>query len=188
MDSKKLVRDYAYLFLIAGLIILFDQITKSYVRANFTPYVEMWAPWDWMLPYARIVHVHNTGVAFGMMQGMNVVFATLAVIVSLAIIYYFSHVPAEDWTLRLAMAMQLGGAVGNLIDRLTVGHVTDFVSVGNFPVFNVADSSISIGVVVLVLGVWMQERRQQREQAAAQAAQHSAEGENSSLEHPAGDA
>lgn len=188
MDSKKPIRDYSYLFLIAGLIVLVDQITKSYIRANFTPYVEMWAPWDWLLPYARIVHVHNTGVAFGMMQGMNVVFATLAVIVSIAIIYYFSHVPAEDWTLRLAMAMQLGGAVGNLIDRLTVGHVTDFVSVGNFPVFNVADSSISIGVVVLILGVYMQERRQKREAAARHAVEQPADGENSTAETHAGDA
>ncbi len=187
MDRKNLIRDYAYLFLIAGLIVLVDQITKSYVRANFTPYVEMWAPWDWLLPYARIVHVHNTGVAFGMLQGMNTVFAILAVIVSIAIVYYFRQVPAADWTLRLAMAMQLGGAVGNLIDRLTVGHVTDFVSVGDFPVFNVADSSISVGVVVLVLGVWMQERRQRREQAA-EAAQLSAESDPSAAERPAGDA
>jgi signal peptidase II len=56
----------------------------------------------------------------------------------------------------------LGGAVGNLIDRLTVGHVTDFISVGTFPVFNIADSSITIGVLVLILGVWLQERREKQ--------------------------
>jgi signal peptidase II len=56
----------------------------------------------------------------------------------------------------------LGGAIGNLTDRLTVGHVTDFISVGTFPVFNIADSSISVGVGVLILGVWMQEREQRR--------------------------
>jgi signal peptidase II len=56
--------------------------------------------------------------------------------------------------------MQLSGAVGNLIDRLTVGHVTDFISVGNFPVFNVADSSITIGVAILLLTVYLQERKQ----------------------------
>jgi signal peptidase II len=56
------------------------------------------------------------------------------------------------------MSMQMGGAIGNLIDRLTVGRVTDFISIGNFPVFNVADSSISVGCVVLLLGVWWQER------------------------------
>ena len=56
--------------------------------------------------------------------------------------------------------MQFGGAVGNLIDRLTIGFVTDFISVGNFPVFNIADSSISIGVVVLIGGMWIMERKQ----------------------------
>ena len=56
--------------------------------------------------------------------------------------------------------MQLGGAVGNLIDRLTIGHVTDFISVGSFPVFNVADSSITIGVVILLLSMIISEHKQ----------------------------
>ncbi|HEY9525542.1 MAG TPA: signal peptidase II, partial [Anaerolineales bacterium] len=63
----------------------------------------------------------------------------------------------------LAMSMQLGGAIGNLVDRLTIGHVTDFISVGTFPVFNIADSSISVGCVVLLLGVWWQERNSKKE-------------------------
>jgi len=67
-------------------------------------------------------------------------------------------VEMEDWSLKLAMGLQLGGAAGNLVDRLLVGRVTDFISVGVFPVFNVADSSISIGVVVLLIGVWIKER------------------------------
>jgi signal peptidase II len=68
-------------------------------------------------------------------------------------------VPETDWIIRVALVMQFGGAVGNLIDRLTIGHVVDFISVGTFPVFNVADSNISVGVVVLLLGIWIQERR-----------------------------
>jgi len=58
--------------------------------------------------------------------------------------------------------MQLAGSLGNLIDRLTQGFVTDFISVGNFPVFNVADSSITVGVGVLLLGVWVEERKLKR--------------------------
>jgi len=65
------------------------------------------------------------------------------------------------------MSMQLGGATGNLIDRLLRGRVTDFISLGNFPVFNVADSSITVGCVVLVLGVWWQERAAKREKRQA---------------------
>lgn len=152
-----------YLFLagISGLIILLDQWTKHLVRINI-PYTDAWAPWDWLLPYARIVHWQNTGAAFGMFQGMNLFFSVLAIIVSVAIIYYFPQVPKVDWLVRLALGMQLGGAIGNLIDRIRFGAVTDFVSVGSFAVFNVADASLSVGVVVLILGMWLRERREEK--------------------------
>jgi signal peptidase II len=171
LKIRKLLRDYTFLFLIAGALIVLDQISKSYIRANFVPYQTMWAPWDWMLPYARIIFVHNTGVAFGMFQGMSYVFAALSAIVALAIIYYFHKVPSHDWLLRIALCLQLAGAVGNLIDRVTVGYVTDFVSVGNFAVFNVADSCITVGVAVLILSVWLQERREKAAKAAAEQAE-----------------
>jgi signal peptidase II len=164
---KKLVRSYWFLLIVSGLVILLDQLSKAYIRANFVENVTQWAPWDWMLPYARIIHITNTGVAFGMFQGMNVVFAILATIVSGAIIYYYPRIPATDWILRLALSLQLAGAVGNLIDRIFIGNVTDFISVGTFAVFNVADSSISVGVAVLILGVWIQELRAKKQAVAA---------------------
>jgi signal peptidase II len=74
-------------------------------------------------------------------------------------------VDAEDWSLRLAMALQLAGAAGNLIDRLMMGKVTDFISVGTFPVLNFADASITIGVFVLLLGVWVKERKEKKKAA-----------------------
>ena len=95
------------------------------------------------------------------------VFTVLAFVVIGAILYYYPQVSRVDWPLRLAMSMQLGGAIGNLIDRLTIGHVTDFISVGTFPVFNIADSSISVGCVVLLLGVWWQERVARKEKLQA---------------------
>lgn len=79
------------------------------------------------------------------------------------------------------MGLQLGGAVGNLIDRITIGHVVDFISVGNFAVFNVADSSITLGVIVLILGVWLQERQQKRQNADSSPGS-SPEGERPSIE------
>jgi len=164
---KKFLRTYWMLFLVAGIIIVFDQISKAYIRANFVEGVDMWAPWPWLLPYARIIYVTNTGVAFGMFKNMGLVFAILACIVSMAIIYYYPRIPAHDWMLRLALGFQLAGALGNLIDRILFqGRVTDFISVGDFPVWNVADSSITIGVGILLLGIWMQERRQKQEMSA----------------------
>jgi signal peptidase II len=64
------------------------------------------------------------------------------------------------------MSLQLSGAIGNLIDRLTIGHVTDFVSIGNFAVWNIADASITIGVVVLILGVWITEIQEKKKKEA----------------------
>ncbi|HMD79789.1 MAG TPA: signal peptidase II, partial [Anaerolineales bacterium] len=96
-------------------------------------------------------------------------------IVIAAIIYYYPHVENSDWSLRLAMSMQLGGAVGNLIDRLTLGRVTDFISIGTFPVFNVADASISVGAVVLLLGVWLTEMSEKQEKAKIMASDQTGE-------------
>ena len=164
MILKKFLKTYWLLFLVAGIIIALDQISKTYIRANFVEGVDMWAPWPWLVPYARIIYVTNTGVAFGMFKNMGIIFAALAGLVSIAIIYYYPRIPRQDWTLRLALGFQLAGAMGNLIDRILFqGRVTDFISVGDFPVWNVADASITVGVAILLLGIWMQERRQKQE-------------------------
>ena len=155
---KRHFRDYLFLLVIAGVVVLLDQWTKNLVRSNLD-YSDIWAPYHWMIPYIRIVHWQNTGAAFGMLQGLGPVFMVLAIIVSLAILYYFPSVPKEEWLIRLAMGLQLGGAVGNLIDRLQYGPVTDFISVGTFAVFNIADASITVGTILLVLGMWLRERR-----------------------------
>ncbi len=153
------IKDYLVLIGVAGTVIALDQWTKWLVRENIT-FGAQWLPagWEWLSPYARIVHWYNSGAAFGMFQNGNMVFTVLAFIVIGAIIYYYPQVEANDWTLKLAMSLQLAGAAGNLIDRLMRGKVTDFISIGVFPVFNVADASISIGVAVLLLGVWIKER------------------------------
>lgn len=165
---KKIAWDYLALFGLSGLIIVFDQWTKELVRTHLQV-GEIWSPWEWLTPYARIVHWKNSGAAFGMLQGFGGVFTILAFVVALAIVYYFPQIPRRDWMLRLALGLQLGGAIGNLIDRLSQGYVTDFISVGAFPVFNVADSSISVGVAVLVLGVWLKDIQEKRKQLMTEA-------------------
>ena len=157
-DLKNYLREYLTLFIIAGTIVALDQWTKTLVRTH-VPFGQAWSPFEWLAPYARIVHWHNAGAAFGMLQGLGDVFTVLAIVVSIAIIYYYPKVPRENWYIKLALALQLGGALGNLVDRLTRGVVTDFISVGNFPVWNVADACISIGVAILIVGMWLQERK-----------------------------
>ena len=161
---KRYFWDYVFLLGIAGFIVILDQWSKNLVR-TLIPLGSSWSPFAWLDPYARLVHWQNTGAAFGMFKDASMVLTVLAFIVIGAILFYYPQVNQNDWSLRLALSMQLGGAVGNLIDRLTIGHVTDFISVGNFPVFNVADASISVGAVVLFLGVWLQERAEKKKQA-----------------------
>ncbi len=153
-------KDYVFLFLFAGIIIFFDQWTKDLVRTKI-PLGTDWLPpsLSWLMPYARIRHTGNTGAAFGLFQQGGLVFAILAVIVSILIISYFPSTSRRDWWLRLALGLQLGGALGNFIDRIRFGPVTDFISVGNFAIFNIADSCITVGVIILVAGVWITERK-----------------------------
>jgi signal peptidase II len=155
---KKYLKETASLFFIAAIIILADQITKYIIRANLS-LGEIYRPDLWITQYVRIIHWQNYGAAFGIFQSLGNVFMILSFVVSIVIIYYYHQVPRQDWPVRLAMGLLLGGAVGNLIDRLHQGFVTDFISVGQFPVFNVADASISTGVAILFIGMWIQERR-----------------------------
>jgi signal peptidase II len=164
-DTLQKVRDYLMLLGISGAIIALDQWTKYLVRSNLL-YGETWSPWEWLAPIARIVHWNNTGAAFGIFPAGGVIFTIVAIVVSAAILYYYPQVPREQIGVRIALPMQLGGALGNLIDRLTIGTVTDFVSIGPVPVFNVADACITVGVAVLIVVMWIDERRRRREDAA----------------------
>lgn len=169
----KIVRTYWFLFFVAGLIVALDQWTKFIVRSNLV-LGETWLPhgWEALYPYARILHTYNTGAAFGLFQQGSIVFAVLAFAVVGLIIFYYPLVSQRDWWMRLAMGMQMGGATGNLVDRLIQqGKVTDYISVGRFPVFNLADASITLGVGVFLLGAWLQERAKRRVQKAEVAAE-----------------
>jgi len=165
---KNLIQKYWQIVVIAVVIVALDQWTKSLVRTNI-PMGGMWLPesLQWIHPYARIVHWYNTGAAFGMFKDGSMVFTVLAFIVIALILYYYPQVEKADWSLRIAMSMQLGGAAGNLIDRLTIGHVTDFISVGKFPVFNVADASITVGAAVLFLGIILMESAERKKKKEA---------------------
>lgn len=156
------VREYITMLGITGVIIALDQWTKYVVRLKLDV-GEAWSPTEWLMPYARIIHWNNTGAAFGIFKAGGLLFTVIAIVVVLAILYYYPRIPAEHGALRFALTLQLSGAVGNLIDRLIYGTVTDFVSLVTFPVFNLADASISIGTAILVASIWVEERRSRDE-------------------------
>ena len=159
---KKYFKAYSFLLPISLLLIALDQWTKSLVRVNLG-FNEFWMPLDWLRPYLRIVNWQNTGAAFGIFQGMNTIFMVLAFVIIGLILVYFPLIPEDDIYFRLALSLQMAGATGNLIDRIYRGYVTDLISVGRFPVFNVADSCITMGVVILLIGMWVEERKTQHE-------------------------
>ena len=157
-NLERNLRSYFLLFSVAGISIFLDQWTKTIIKNNLD-FSAAWMPLEWLAPYARIIHWKNTGAAFGMGQNLNWVFAILAIFVIGAILYYYPEFAREGLYARIALGLMLGGAAGNLIDRLIQGHVTDFISVGTFPVFNIADASISIGTALMILGMLISERR-----------------------------
>jgi len=153
-------RLFFILFLVAGLLVAFDQWTKWLVRKNI-PVNESWLPdsMAWMAPYARFLHIQNSGVSFGMFQNANAILTVFVLLVVVGILYYVFTMEHENTWMWVAAGLYLGGAVGNLIDRLTLGKVTDFVSVGNFYIFNVADASINISVAMLLIVFWLGEKK-----------------------------
>jgi signal peptidase II len=151
-------RDYVALVGIASLVLALDQFSKYLVRTRLA-FGETWSPFPWLAGVVRVVYWNNTGAAFGLFPSGGLIFTIVAVIVSLAILYYYPRLPRGYFLLRLALGLQLGGAIGNLTDRILHGTVIDFISVGSFPVFNLADSSISVGVAILIITMWIDERR-----------------------------
>jgi len=138
------------LVVVAALVLVLDQLSKYAVEAA-VPLYQRWVPIEALEPVFRITHATNTGAAFGMFPDGNLVFTIAAILVGAAILYYNYILPGGIWLLRLALGLQLGGALGNLLDRLRQGHVTDFVDLGSlFPfIFNVADLAIVVGVIIL---------------------------------------
>ena len=152
--------------LVLALAIVFslDQVTKAVVRHNLL--LGESVPSD---GFIRITHTFNTGSAFGLFSGQTffLILASFAGIGILLLVY--RHNPVPSLLLRLSLGLQLGGALGNLIDRLRMGHVTDFVDVGSWPVFNVADASIVVGIVILASLFVLPGRGMGEQQRTAQA-------------------
>jgi signal peptidase II len=151
------------LYTIALASIAIDQLTKAWVRANLPigEPVELVPGFsDWL----QLLHIENTGAAFGMFQSGGLIFTIIALIVAAVIVYYSFRLQPQQRILAAILGLQLGGAVGNLIDRLLRGPVTDFFSffsIWNAPIFNVADASITIGVGLLLLLMWLEGRHAQ---------------------------
>jgi signal peptidase II len=141
-------------FLIAAIvlitIVVADQASKAWILTRLGPHGD--TDEIKIIPgILRFIYVQNSGAAFGLFQGKSPVLTILAMVVIGFLIIYFRHAIAGSLWLSLALGLQLGGALGNVIDRFRHGFVVDFVNVPKWWTFNVADSAITIGVIMLGL-------------------------------------
>jgi signal peptidase II len=161
--------------LVIAAILLADQTSKAWIERT-VPLGGFYAPFAALEPYFMLANWGNTGTAFGLLRGQGGTLAMAALILIVAVLIFSRQIPLDNWGVRLSLALILGGAIGNQIDRLRVGHVTDFLllqaPVGNrmyqFPAFNVADSCITVGVILMALLLFRSEG-QKAEQQGSQA-------------------
>ncbi len=146
-------RRNAGFLVVALLVVAADQLSKLWIRLNFAV--------GQSLPetgYPRITHVRNTGAAFGLFQNhtsaLTIVSVVGAVLVLVFALTLYHRAPFLDRRPgKVALSLILGGTVGNLIDRIRLGYVTDFIDAGFWPAFNIADSAVVIGTILFALSL-----------------------------------
>ena len=148
---------------VSAAIVAADRVSKHWIET----YVDDWRIISVIPGLFQIVHTRNTGIAFGMFQGEDGRSSPLLLVFSLLVMGFIAWMlwtsikpgSTDHWTNRFGLGLVLGGALGNLHDRLRWGSVTDFLDFylgsSHFPVFNVADSAITVGAGLLILGIWI---------------------------------
>jgi signal peptidase II len=134
-----------FLIAVAVAVVMIDQLTKALINGH----MQVGESLPVVPGILHITHVQNAGAAFGMMQNRRPLFLIAALVIIAAIAIFYRRIKEEGMLPVTAVGLLLGGAVGNLIDRVSVGTVTDFIDVRIWPVFNLADCAIVIGVIVL---------------------------------------
>lgn len=145
--------------MIAVVVIVVDRVTKLFVERHFGV---GYGPRQILDHVLFLTVTRNRGAAFGLFQNFTLGFLVVSVVVLIGILIYYWWLPAGDWPARLGLALVFGGALANAYDRLVKGSVIDFIQLPHWPIFNVADSSISVGVVILVLGGLLRSGRVRR--------------------------
>ena len=138
------------IFSTALIIVLTDQLTKFFIRKNFKL--------NESIPIIKnifhLTYITNTGSAFGLFKNFNLFFIIFSIIVIIVILYFIKKVKENEKFIQFAVGLLLGGTIGNLIDRIAYGSVIDFIDFRIWPVFNVADSAVTISVILLIILLW----------------------------------
>jgi signal peptidase II len=149
------------LLAVAGIVLAVDQATKTLVRELMRL--------DQSIPifgdFLKLTYVKNTGAAFGMFSHGRPVFVVATILAICLILFYHMKTKETNVWFNIALGLELGGAVGNLIDRVARGWVTDFIHFKQFAVFNAADSAITVGVILLLVTLTIDMVREQKEES-----------------------
>jgi signal peptidase II len=149
------VKKYAYVFGVAAALLLLDQLTKAYIRQHLGLYETIIV----IDSFFHITHLQNPGAAFGLLADAHSslripFFMAVGAVAIVALTYFVRRVDGSRWLVLTSLGGILGGALGNLVDRIWLGAVTDFLdfhlSGYHWPAFNVADSAITVGMVILI--------------------------------------
>jgi signal peptidase II len=166
MTASKLGSRSVYWLLLSTVVVALDQVTKLLVIENLTLYQRVQ-----ITPFFDLVRLHNTGAAFSFLADasgwQNWLFTGIAVVVSVGILYWLVTLPSKNRrALAMGLALVLGGAIGNVIDRSFYGYVVDFIlfhyQEWSYPAFNLADSAITCGVILILYDGVVLDRRRQR--------------------------
>jgi len=162
---------YRILAIISVVIIALDQATKLYVDANFRLHESVPVIRD----FFSLTYVRNKGAAFGILADSSVripFFITVSIVAMLGILWYINRIRNEQKLAVFSLSLVFAGAFGNLIDRVRLGEVIDFLDVFwqryHWPAFNVADSAITVGVTLLLIDMWREDRKKSAENSANQ--------------------
>lgn len=162
----KMSPQYRTLLIVSAAVLTLDQLTKLWIDAHFRLYESVTV----IENFFNITYVRNKGAAFGILSDTSFripFFITVGIIAAGAILWYLRTLHADQRRLHLALSLVFAGAVGNLIDRIRLGEVIDFLDVHwyqyHWPAFNVADSAITVGVGLLLVDMFIEERQKKRQ-------------------------
>lgn len=147
-EQHRMDKGIATMVVMAALVVAADQLTKLWVSRALDP--------GQSVQVAGIFHISyvtNTGAAFGILRGQSMLLTVAALVVVAALLIFYRQFASISPVTRISLGLVLGGSLGNLVDRLRLGHVVDFLDFTYWPSFNVADSSIVVGEILLVYSV-----------------------------------
>ena len=145
MDKK-----YAVIISIGFFIVFSDQLTKFLIKQN----LQLNQSIPVIKNILHLTYITNTGSAFGLFKGFNWFFILFSLVVIIVIFYFINQIKNNEKMMRISVSLVLGCTIGNLIDRIAYGAVIDFIDFRIWPVFNIADSAVTIGIIILIVLLW----------------------------------